>query len=65
MTAPTYNGALAGGVPARNYKIKVDVTTAGGDVLEYYVGLLIDPSVATVLPAPDPAPAPANQGIPQ
>lgn len=45
---------LSGGVPARNYAVRVDVRTAGGDVFEYYVGVLVDPSAATVMPPPAP-----------
>ncbi len=59
VTGALLTAILAGGVPGRNYKIKVDVTTGGGDVFEYYVGLLVDQSVATMMPPL----APPNPGF--
>lgn len=44
---------LSGGVPGRNYSVRFDVQTAGGDDLEYTLGLLIDPSLAA-FPLPTP-----------
>lgn len=47
---------LADGVPGRDYTIQIDVTTRDGRILEWPLGLLVDP---TVCPYPFPGP-PAN-----
>jgi hypothetical protein len=43
----------SGGVAGRNYAFQVDVLTAGGETLEYAVGLLVDPARAS-FPLPEP-----------
>jgi hypothetical protein len=49
---------LSGGVPGRDYTVKVEAQTVGGRLLEYLPHLLIGPDLAA-----NPIPAPPNAGF--
>lgn len=49
--------SLGGGVAGRNYRVRVDAQTDAGRAYSWMIGLLIDPSQASL-----PLPAPASAG---